>query len=176
MRNKERILPPAQRCGKEAEAVSMDAHKETDGHGKLRPQNPRFVFPQPRQRFFHPRQSAEIECPAALKMIHSGFCLHFPEPSPIPPSAKTAGKPMAERRHQFPGGTLPRSHADGRFRRGMARFAVLRIGRGSPEPGSLCLRAYPVIRRAQIAPSDFSSGKADFPQESFVDWGGSGAA
>ena len=25
------------------------------------------------------------------------------------------------------------------------------------------------MRRAQIAPSDFSSGEADFPQESFVD-------
>ncbi len=34
------------------------------------------------------------------------------------------------------------------------------------------LRAYPVIRCAQIAPSDFSSGEADFPQESFVDFKG----
>lgn len=30
----------------------------------------------------------------------------------IPPSAKTAGKSMAERRHQFSGGTLPLSHTD----------------------------------------------------------------
>ena len=28
------------------------------------------------------------------------------------------------------------------------------------------------MRRAQIAPSDFSSGEADFPQESFVDFKG----
>ena len=35
---------------------------------------------------------------------------------------------------------------------------------------SLCmlLRAYPIMRRAQIAPPDFSSGEADVPQESFV--------
>ena len=39
---------------------------------------------------------------------------------------------------------------------------------------SLCmlLRAYPIMRRAQIAPSDFSSGEADFPQEPFVDFKG----
>ena len=34
------------------------------------------------------------------------------------------------------------------------------------------IRAYPIIRRAQIAPSDFSSGEADFPQQSFVDFKG----
>ena len=28
------------------------------------------------------------------------------------------------------------------------------------------------MRRAQIAPSDFSSGEADFPQETFVDFEG----
>ena len=36
----------------------------------------------------------------------------------------------------------------------------------------ITLRAYPIMRRAQIAPSDFSSGEADFPQESFVDFKG----
>ena len=38
--------------------------------------------------------------------------------------------------------------------------------------GKVRIRAYPIMRRAQIAPPDFSSGEADFPQESFVDFKG----
>lgn len=137
---KRRGLSPLTQKERKRSGSSFDGCPQGNGRTQqIAPIKSAVCFPQPRQRFFHPRQSAGIEYPAALKMIHSGLGLCFPETSAILPSAKTAGKPMAERRHQFPGGTLPRSHTDGRFRRGMARFAVLRVGRGSPKPGSLCL-------------------------------------
>ena len=53
------------------------------------------------------------------------------------------------------------------------KFSAEKRGGPLSQPAPLpVLRAYPIMRRAQIAPSDFSSDEADFPQESFVDFKG----
>lgn len=102
------------------------------------------IFPQPRQTFFHPRQSAGISYPAALKMIHSGFRLCFPEPPAIlqaqrPPENQWQNDAInfpAERyRSPTPKEMLPRDH--GRVPHSMVYFAVRTQHRqDSLKPGS----------------------------------------